>query len=100
VNAFFLDALNGKIQAKAIQEKASSFFGLQGPWYTVGYRMAVMVERGYGRESLIECMRDRRLLLVRYNRLAEESNRRRGPQLALWSQKILQDVETPSAAIK
>jgi hypothetical protein len=100
VNAFFLDALNGKIQGKAIQEKASSFFGLQGPWYTVGYRMAVMVERGYGRESLIECMRDRRLLLVRYNRLAEESNRRRGPQLALWSQKILQDVETPSAAIK
>ena len=100
VNAFFLDVLDGKIQGNAIQEKASSFFGLQGPWYTVGYPMAVMIEKGYGRESLIECMRDRRLLLVRYNQLAKESNRKGGPQLALWSQKILQDVETPSQATK
>lgn len=100
VNAFFLDALNGKIQGDAIQEKARSFFGLQGPWYTVGYRMAVMVEKSYGRESLIECLRDRRLLLARYNRLAEESNRKAGPQLALWSPEVLKAVETPSQATK
>jgi Putative zinc dependent peptidase (DUF5700) len=100
VNAFFLDALSGKIQGDAIREKASSFFGLQGPWYTVGYGMAVMVEKGYGRKSLIECMRDRRLLLVRYNQLAEESNRKVGPWLALWSPEILKDVETPSQATK
>ena len=100
VNAFFLDALSGTIQGDAIREKASSFFGLQGPWYTVGYGMAVMVEKGYGRKSLIECMRDRRLLLVRYNQLAEESNRKVGPWLALWSPEILKDVETPSQATK
>ena len=100
VNAFFLDVLNGKIQGNAIQEKASSFFGLQGPWYTVGYRMAVMVEKGYGRGSLIQCMRDRRLLLMRYNQLAEELNRKGGRQLALWSQQILQNVGTPSHATK
>jgi hypothetical protein len=100
VNAFFLDVLNGKVKGDAIREKAGSFFGLQGPWYTVGYRMAVMVEKGYGRKSLIECMRDRRLLLARYNQLAEESNRKAGLQFALWSPEILKVVEVPSQATK
>lgn len=35
-----------------------SFFGVQGAWYTVGYRMAVIVERREGRPALVECMSD------------------------------------------
>jgi Putative zinc dependent peptidase (DUF5700) len=100
VNAFFVDVLNSKIKEDAIHEKAASFFGLQGPWYTVGYRMAVLVEKGYGRKGLIECMRDRRLLLERYNQVAEKSNHNGGPQLALWSPEILKAVEAPSSGTK
>jgi Putative zinc dependent peptidase (DUF5700) len=51
VNAFFLDILNGKFaNREAIAAKGSSFFGAQGPWYTVGYKMAVMVEKRFGRQ--------------------------------------------------
>ena len=68
-------------------QKGPDFFGVQGPWYTVGYKMAVAVEKRYGRAALIDCMRDRRLLLVRYSAVTEEMNsvepsRRRIPRAA------------------
>ena len=102
VSDFFLQVLNGKLQDEAIGEKASEFFGLQGPWYTVGYKMAVMVERRYGRAALIECMSDPRLLLARYNAAAEEINMRPVMQtsmdqeaqpLALWPHEILEKTQ-------
>ena len=105
VSDFFLEVLNGNLQGDAIGQKGSEFFGLQGPWYTVGYKMAVIVERRYGRAALIDCMRDRRLLLVRYNAAAQEMNRSsasqqtgsgRGAQpLALWPRKILEATQAP-----
>ena len=52
VNQFFLDILNAKFASSdAIGEKAGSFFGVQGPWYTVGYKMSVMVEKRFGAPS-------------------------------------------------
>ncbi len=30
-----------------------SYFGVQGPWYTVGWQMAVIIEKQLGRERLI-----------------------------------------------
>jgi len=71
---------------------------LQGPWYTVGYKMAVMVERRYGRAALIDCMRDPRLLLVRYNAAAQEMNARpgAGELLALWPLEVLEKTQTPA----
>jgi len=97
VSDFFLEVLNGKLQDEAIGQKASEFFGLQGPWYTVGYKMAVMVEKRYGR-ALIECMRDPRLLLVRYNAAAQEVNARSGAGevLALWPHEILEKTQAPA----
>jgi Putative zinc dependent peptidase (DUF5700) len=106
VSEFFLQVLNGKLQEGAIVQKVSEFFGLQGPWYTVGYKMAVIVEKRYGRATLIDCMRDRRLLLVRYNAAAQEMNRHQpstsqqsalGAQaLALWPAEILQETQAPA----
>jgi hypothetical protein len=104
VNDFFLQVLNGKLQGDAITQKAFEFFGLQGPWYTVGYRMAVIIEMRYGRPALIDCMRDQRLLLVRYNAAAQEMNRSGkyqvgfdggGELLALWSPEILEATQAP-----
>jgi hypothetical protein len=94
VNAFFLDVLAGKFANRdAIDEKASSFFGTQGPWYTVGYKMAVTVERRFGRPALIETMLDPRQLLRLYNQAAAEKNATGGSHLALWSSDLLEQLE-------
>lgn len=95
VDTFFLDALNGKFaDQQAIEEKASSFFGdAQGPWYTVGYKMAVIVEKRFGRQALIETMLDPRHLLVLYNQAASEQNRAGNGPLPLWSEEVLQQVK-------
>jgi hypothetical protein len=93
VNTFFLDVLHGKFPNQdAIDEKAGSFFGQQGPWYTVGYKMAVMVEKRFGRPALIETMVDPRKLLVLYNRAAAEQNAAGKEQLLLWSDELLKQV--------
>ena len=56
---FFLDVIDQRLVGKdKIDEKAYTFFGVQGPWYTVGYKMSVVVEKRYGRKRLIECMLD------------------------------------------
>jgi hypothetical protein len=98
VSDFFLQVLDGKLQGDAISQKAFEFFGLQGPWYTVGYKMAVIVEKRCGRAALIDCMRDPRLLLVRYNAAAQEMNSRSGAGelLVLWPGEILEKTQTPA----
>jgi hypothetical protein len=85
VEAFFVDIKQGKLKEDQIREKGFSFFGTQGPWYTVGWRMAALIEKTYGRAKLIECMCDQRLLLSTYNRAAAQHNRKSTKPLALWS---------------
>ncbi|MGO9242399.1 MAG: DUF5700 domain-containing putative Zn-dependent protease [Bryobacteraceae bacterium] len=93
VQQFFLDIINRKLSTKSeIDEKAYSFFGVQGPWYTVGYKMAVIVEKRYGRAALIDCMIDPRELLARYNSAATELNHIQKDQLALWSPELLTKI--------
>jgi putative zinc-dependent peptidase DUF5700 len=95
---FFLDIINQKLtSADEINEKASSFFGVQGPWYTVGYKMAVIVEKRYGRAALIDCMLDPRELLSRYNSAAAELNQHQAEQLALWPPALLSALASPPA---
>ena len=95
LNAFFLDVVNGKFANRdAIDEKASSFFGSQGPWYTVGYKMAVMVEKRFGRPALIDTMLDPRRLLVLYNQAATEQNAAGKDHLPLWSDELLKRIGT------
>jgi hypothetical protein len=101
VNQFLLDVARGKLSEDAANEKAMSFFGdIQGPWYTVGYKMAVMVEKRFGRPALIQCMLDRRLLLVRYNQAAEDLNKRSSEKLPLWSTELLDLVHAPKSGLK
>jgi putative zinc-dependent peptidase DUF5700 len=88
VDAFFAEILGDKLTADQIQAKGFSFFGVQGPWYTVGWRMSVLIEKTYGRAKLIECMCDQRQLLSTYNRAATKYNRTAKQPLALWSSAI------------
>lgn len=93
VNRFFLDILNAKSASKDVmEEKGGSFYGQLGPWYTVGYKMSVMVEKRFGRAVLIGTVLDPRCLLVLYNRAAAEQNTAGKPPLPLWSGEVLSGV--------
>jgi hypothetical protein len=83
VERFFLDIIDGRINEDEAREKGFAFFGVQGPWYTVGWKMAALVEQTYGRPTLIECMLDPRRLLATYNSAVK--SRASGGDLPLWS---------------
>jgi hypothetical protein len=86
VEAFLLAVARGGLRGEAAQTQGMAFFGIQGPWYTVGWRMAVAIERAFGRSMLLNCMRDPRLLLPTFNRAVLAQNE----PLAVWSPELLQ----------
>jgi hypothetical protein len=100
VEAFFIELLGDKLTADQIREKGFSFFGVQGPWYTVGWRMSVLIEKTYGRAKLIECMCDQRLLLPTYNSAAAKYNRTHRAALALWSPAVVNPQESAANSWK
>ena len=90
---FFLDVMSRRLAGEdTVNAIGFSFFGEQGPWYTVGWRMAVTIERRYGRAALIQCMEDPRLLLDRYNEAAADHNRTQADTLARWSPMLLSAI--------
>ena len=88
VEGFFNDVLAGKLSKEEEQKAAFSFFGVQGPWYTVGWKMAVTIEKTYGRAKLIEAMCDQRTLLPIFNLAAARTNR----SLSTWSPQIIEAI--------
>jgi hypothetical protein len=93
VEKFFLDILADRLTEEEISKTGFSFFGVQGPWYTVGWRMAALIEKTYGRAELIKCICDQRKLLATYNRAAARQNRARRESLALLSPALLKSLE-------
>ena len=92
VQDLLLDILDGKLTTdEAIQKRAAPFWGDQGAWYTVGYEMAVLVDKRFGRKSFDECLLDPRLLLSRYNEVGEEANSQ-GASLATWSPELMRKL--------
>jgi len=86
LEAFFLDVLEKRlIGAEAIQEAGFAFFGEQGPWYTVGWKMAVVIEKDQGRARMIRLFCDERDLLTAYNQAAARYDRKAKKPLASWS---------------
>ncbi len=93
VEGFFLYVLGNKLTDDERRSTGFSFFGTQGPWYTVGWKMAVTIEQVYGRARLIECMCDQRKLLSTYNEAALKHNCSSREQLALWSQSLIEGIK-------
>jgi hypothetical protein len=89
VERFFLDLIDGKLDDAHANEIASSFYGVQGPWYTVGWRMAVTIVKQRGRAALFECFRDPRTLLAVFDECAAELANGGGAKLATWSPDLL-----------
>lgn len=93
VETFFRDILAGRLTRDEVQQRAASFYGVQGPWYTVGWKMATLIEKTYGRRALIECMCDQRKLLATFNRAARQHNRKAKKPLVLWSESLIDAVK-------
>lgn len=96
VEKFFLDILANRLSEEEIRNISSSFFGIQGPWYTVGWKMSVLIEKTYGRAKLIECICDPRKLLPTYNNAAVKYNRGAREPLALWSESLIKGTRRSS----
>lgn len=88
VESFFLDVMAGRLDEVKTRETGFSFFGVQGPWYTVGWQMSVTIEKAFGREKLIEVFCDARSLLSTYNKAAEIQNKKTRNDLAVWSNEL------------
>ena len=94
VEKFFLDLLADRLSETQIAEAVSTFFGEQGAWYTVGWKMCVLIEKTFGRRRLIEVMCDQRKLLPTYNRAAVLFNRKSRKPLPLWSPALIAALDT------
>jgi Putative zinc dependent peptidase (DUF5700) len=97
LNQFFLDTVHGDLRNDAVAHEGSIFFGYRGPWYTVGYRMAVTIERELGRAALVATLADAREFVARYNEAASTENAKNGGHLPLFSTEILKAVGTASS---
>ncbi|MCM3901830.1 MAG: hypothetical protein ND866_09005 [Pyrinomonadaceae bacterium] len=93
VETFFLNVLGNRLTKDEMQATAFSFFGVQGPWYTVGWKMSVLIEKTFGRAKLIECICDQRKLLLTYNKAAAKYNRRFPGPLVLWSTAVIHGIK-------
>ena len=96
VELFFINMLEDKLDEQQRQRAGYAFFGVQGPWYTVGWKMAVLIENTFGRARLIECICDHRQLLATYNQAAAQYNRTAREPLALWSPTLLGAISSSS----
>ncbi len=93
VQQMLTEILDGTLKGdEAIGRRAAPFWGDQGAWYTVGYEMAALVERAYGRQTFNECLLDPRKLLTLYNKVALEANAK-GASLATWSPDLLSRLD-------
>jgi hypothetical protein len=77
VDGFFRDLLAGRLDEPAELAAARGFYGIQGPWYTVGWVMASEIERARGRAALVASSCDPRAFLRAWDEVATASGQAR-----------------------
>ncbi|HSF43400.1 MAG TPA: DUF5700 domain-containing putative Zn-dependent protease [Thermoanaerobaculia bacterium] len=90
VDRFFADVLAGRLGEEEATKVALSFYGEQGPWYTVGWKMATTIEKTFGRERLLESACDPRSFLKTYGEAARKAGG------GGWSAEVLRALSVPS----
>lgn len=91
VEAFLGDVLEARLTSPdSIAARGMTFFGTQGAWYTLGYRMASTVERADGRAGLLRYACDPFALMRRYQAVASGE-----PGAPLWSARLMRLLPAP-----
>jgi hypothetical protein len=88
VERFLLDVASGRLAGDEASRTGMEFFGVQGPWYTVGWRRAATIERAFGRARLISVECDPAALLETYDAAARRMERG-GRAPAVWSDSLI-----------
>ncbi|HEX7286013.1 MAG TPA: DUF5700 domain-containing putative Zn-dependent protease [Candidatus Angelobacter sp.] len=98
LDGFFMKVLMGELSGEKAEQQAFTYFGYQGPWYTVGYRMDVTIEKAFGRQRLINTMCDGSVLAAYNEAVSQQPNPRNIPTgKQMWSPEIVKatQVATP-----
>lgn len=91
----FLAIVRGQVtDPSAMDATMFGYFGEQGPWYTVGWRMAATIEEVFGRERLIAAECDGDALLATYDAAVEQ--RPPAARTARWSDELLRALAPPA----
>jgi hypothetical protein len=86
IQAMVRGVVDGRVTSRdSVIALAQTFYGAQGPWYVVGWKMAVTIEKELGRPPLIAAMCDPRRLMATYNRAAARAN----AGLPMWDERLL-----------
>ena len=86
IDSLVQDVASGRTTSPdSVIARAVTFFGDQGPWYTVGWLMGSTVEKASGRARLITIICDPAALILEYQRIAE-AGRESTPR---WSENSL-----------
>jgi hypothetical protein len=93
VETFFLDLISGKLSDEKEIETARSFYGIQGPWYTVGWKMAVTIEKALGRDRLIDCFCDQRKLFSTFNEAVKKGEKGIAENLGTWDASLIERLK-------
>ena len=103
IEMFFRGVLAGEASVEEQRAELFSFISTdeipQGGFYTVGWKMAALVERVMGREVVVRAVCDPRILLEAYNEVAAAYPRSDVEPLPLWGEDflaaIVSDAEWP-----
>ncbi|MBI3792030.1 MAG: hypothetical protein HY275_14290 [Gemmatimonadetes bacterium] len=93
VQEFLTATLDGTLRGDAIAERAVSFYGVQGPWYTVGYVMSATIVRESGKAALLASMCRPVELLRAFNTAATRVAARTGVRRATWDPAVLDRLD-------
>ncbi len=101
IEAFFSGILDGTIPEEDQRARLFTFINTdevpQGAFYTVGWKMAALIERARGRKALLDATCDKRQLLSLYDAVAAEHSRTDGGELAQWSAEFLAALDALGA---
>lgn len=96
LDSFFLGLVDELWDPDEQRERGFRFINTaevpQGAFYTVGWKMAVLVERVRGRERVVAAVCDPRVLLREYDRIATELSRSDAAPLLRWSPGLLRSI--------
>jgi putative zinc-dependent peptidase DUF5700 len=98
LDGFFMKVLKGELSGAKADDQAFTYFGYQGPWYTVGYRMDVVIEQAFGRQRLIDSMCDGSVLAAYNEAISQQTNPHGMPTgKPSWSPEIVKAMQVTEA---